>query len=201
MHIQVTGKQIDVGEALRTHVEERFTLAVSKYAENAIDSTVTFSRDRHEIVCDALTHLSTGMVGKATGRAADPYAAAEGACDRLEKQLRRYKRRLKDHHKARKEPIPALEAEGYVLQGDYGDGHDGAAETEEPEGLEPLVIAEMRHPVQTLSVGEAVMQMEMADERFLLFNSISHGGLNVVFRRPDGNIGWIDPKNLPDRRS
>lgn len=200
MHIQVTGKQIDVGDALRTHVEDRFTAAVSKYAENPIDSTVTFSRDRHETVCDAMVHLSTGMVAKATGKATDPYAAAEGACDRLEKQLRRYKRRLKDHHKARKEPVPAMEAEAYVLQS-YSDGHDEADGPEEPEGLEPLVIAEMRHPVHTLSVGEAVMRMEMADEHFLLFNNDSHGGLNVVFRRPDGNIGWIAPKNLAARGS
>lgn len=194
MHIQVNGKQIDVGDALRGHVEDRFTAAVSKYAENPIDSTVTFSRDAHEVVCDATAHLSTGMVAKAKGRATDPYAAAEGACDRLEKQLRRYKRRLKDHHKARKEPIPALEASAYVLQG----GQEHHEEHEEPEGLDPLVIAEMRHPVQSLTVGEAVMQMEVADESFLLFKNNSHGGLNVVFRRPDGNIGWIDPANLPD---
>jgi ribosomal subunit interface protein len=196
MHIQVNGKQIDVGDALRGHVEDRFTAAVSKYAENPIDSTVTFSRDAHEVVCDATAHLSTGLVAKARGRATDPYAAAEGACDRLEKQLRRYKRRLKDHHKTRKEPIPALEAPAYVLQG-YDDG--GGAEREEPEHLDPLVIAEMRHPIQALTVGEAVMQMEMADEPFLLFKNDSHGGLNVVFRRPDGNVGWIDPANLPEK--
>ncbi|MGM0585648.1 MAG: ribosome hibernation-promoting factor, HPF/YfiA family [Pseudomonadota bacterium] len=195
MHIQVNGKQIDVGDALRGHVEDRFSAAVSKYAENPIDSTVTFSRDAHEVVCDATAHLSTGMVAKARGRATDPYAAAEGACDRLEKQLRRYKRRLKDHHRARREPIPAAEAPAYVLQ---SAPQDESEEHEEPEGLDPLVIAEMRHPVQSLTVGEAVMQMEMADESFLLFRNNSHGGLNVVFRRQDGNIGWIDPANLPE---
>lgn len=194
MHIQVNGKQIDVGDALRGHVEDRFVAAVGKYAENPIDSTVTFSRDRHEIVCDALTHLSTGMIAKAKGRATDPYAAAESACERLEKQLRRYKRRLKDHHvKRRDEPIPASMANGYVLQASAQE-----EEHDEPEGLDPLVIAEMRHSVQRLTVGEAVMAMEMADESFLLFNNNSHGGLNVVFRRPDGNIGWIDPANLPE---
>ena len=194
MHIQVNGKQIDVGEALRGHVEDRFVAAVGKYAENPIDSTVTFSRDRHEIVCDALAHLSTGMVAKAKGRATDPYAAAESACERLEKQLRRYKRRLKDHHlKRREEPIPAAMANGYVLQ-----AAPEEEEHDEPESLDPLVIAEMRHQVHTLTVGEAVMAMEFADEPFLLFNNNSHGGLNVVFRRPDGNIGWIDPANLPE---
>ena len=197
MHIQVTGKQIDVGEALRTHVEDRFTAAVGKYAENPIDSTVTFSRDRHEIVCDATAHLSTGMVAKAKGKATDPYAAAEGACDRLEKQLRRYKRRLKDHHTSRKEPIPALAVAGYVIDTAPADAHH-EDDWNEPESLDPLIIAEMSHPVQTLTPGEAVMQMEMADESFLLFKNNSHGGLNVVFRRPDGNIGWVDPANLPE---
>ena len=165
MHIQVNGKQIDVG----------------KYAENPIDSVVTFSRDGHETVCDATAHLSTGMVAKAKGKAVDPYAAAESACDRLEKQLRRYKRRLKDHHK----------------ESSADDAHHDET-WEEPESLDPMIIAEMRHPVQDLTVGEAVMAMEMAGEPFLLFKNNSHGGINVVFRRPDGNIGWIDPANLPD---
>jgi ribosomal subunit interface protein len=195
MHIQVNGKQIDVGDALRTHAEERFIAAVEKYAENPIDSVVTFSRDAHEIVCDATAHLSTGLHAKARGRATDPYAAAEAACDRLEKQLRRYKRRLKDHHKARTEPIAALEAQAYVLRSEEEPEDDGGAEA----GAQPVVVAEMRHRIQRLTVGEAVMQMEMADEPFLLFNNDSHGGLNVVFRRPDGNIGWVDPANLPDR--
>lgn len=195
MHIQVTGKQIDIGDALRSHAEERFIAAVEKYAENPIDSVVTFSRDGHEIVCDATAHLSTGLHAKARGRATDPYAAAEASCDRLEKQLRRYKRRLKDHHKARAEPVAALEAQAFVLRSEEEAEDDGGA----LGGGQPVVVAEMRHTIQRLTVGEAVMQMEMADEAFLLFNNDSHGGLNVVFRRPDGNIGWVDPANLPDR--
>ena len=199
MHIQVNGKQIDVGEALRTHSEARFLGAVEKYAENPIDSVVTFSREGHETVCDATAHLSTGLHAKAQGRAGDPYAAAEICADRLEKQLRRYKRRLKDHHKARPEPIPALEAPAYVLQAEEepAESEADAAATSGP--WEPMIIAEMRQRIQTLSVGEAVTQMEMADEPFLLFKNDSNGGLNVVFRRSDGNIGWIDPANLPDR--
>ena len=195
MHIQVNGKQIDVGEALRGHAEERFLAAVEKYAENPIDSVVTFSRDGHEIVCDATAHLSTGLHAKATGRATDPYAAAEAACDRLEKQLRRYKRRLKDHHKARPEPVEMTEAPAYVLQGEVETEGEEAAEGP----FEPIVVAEMRQRIQSLTVREAVVQLEMAEEPFLLFKNDSHGGLNVVFRRPDGNIGWIDPANLPER--
>lgn len=193
MHIQVNGKQFDVGESLRTHVEDRVLAAVTKYSENPIDGVVTFSRDGHEIVCDATAHLSTGLHAKAKGRAGDPYAAAEGACDRLEKQLRRYKRRLKDHHKTRAEPIAAFDAPAYVLQPDPEEEPETPPEREG----EPMVIAEMRQRIQSLTVGEAVMQMEMAGEPFLLFNNDSHGGLNVVFRRSDGNVGWVDPANLP----
>lgn len=191
MYIQVNGHQIDVGDALRTHVQERFGEAIGKYSENPIDCVVTFSRDRHELVCDVTAHLSTGLTAKAKAKATDIYAAAEGACDRVEKQLRRYKRRLKDHHKARPQPIEALDAPSYVLQ-----SYDDA--TDEPESLQPIIVAEMKAKIQSLSVGEAVMQMEMADEPFLLFNNHGTGGLNVVFRRPDGNIGWIDPKNLSE---
>jgi ribosomal subunit interface protein len=189
MFIQVNGHQIDVGDALRTHVETRFGEAIGKYSENPIDCVVTFSRDRHELVCDVIAHLSTGLTAKAKAKANDIYAAADGACERVEKQLRRYKRRLKSHHKARPEPIEARDAPSYVLQ-----RHDEAAE--EPETLQPVIVAEMKAKIQTLSVGEAVMQMEMADESFLLFNNHGTGGLNVVFRRSDGNIGWIDPANL-----
>lgn len=191
MFIQVNGHQIDVGDALRQHVEERFTAAVKKYSENPIECIVTFSRDRHELICDVTAHLSTGLNAKAKGRANDIYAAADGACDRIEKQLRRYKRRLKDHHKDRSEPVEMMEAASYVLQ-----AHDD--EQEEPASLQPIIVAEMKAKIHSLSVGEAVMQMEMADEQFLLFKNHGTGGINVVFRRPDGNIGWIDPANLSD---
>ncbi len=191
MFIQVNGKQIDVGDALRTHVEEQFSAAIGKYSENPIECIVTFSRSRHEIICDATAHLSTGLSVKSKGRATDPYASAADACERLEKQLRRYKRRLKDHHKNRNSsPIEALEANSYVLQGQEGD--------DEPESLQPIIIAEMKAKIKSLSVGEAVMQMEMADESFLMFKNEANGGLNVVFRRPDGNVGWIDPANLTE---
>ncbi len=189
MHIQVNGKQIDVGDALRGHVEDRFTAAVSKYAENPIDSTVTFSRDAHEVVCDATAHLSTGMVAKAKGRATDPYAAAEGACDRLEKQLRRYKRRLKDHHRERSQPVEVSGASSYILASSEED-HE-----QEPESLQPIIVAEMETRIPSLSVGEAVMQMELAGVPVLVFRNEGHSELNVVYRRDDGNIGWIDPSN------
>ena len=189
MQIQVHGKHIDVGDALRTHVNTRLGDVLGKYAERPVDAVVTFSKDAHEFVCDASVHLSTGLKVQAKGRAPDVYDGFEGAAERMEKQLRRYKRRLKDHHQKRESPIEAFDAPSYIL--DPGSGDE---DTEEPDSLQPVIIAEMETRVQTLSVGEAVMQMELAGAPMLVFRNDTHGGVNVVHRREDGNIGWIDPR-------
>lgn len=189
MRIQVSGKQIDVGDALRVHVEGRVTDLVGKYAERAVDSVVIFSRDRHEYVADGSVHLPSGMTVQAKGRADEVYACFEAAMNRMEKQLRRYKRRLKDHHRAREFPIEATDAPSYILAS--GMEH---AEDAEPD-MAPIIVAEMETRVPSLSVGEAVMQMELAGAGVLVFRNDAHGGVNVVYRRDDGNIGWIDPRN------
>ena len=190
MRIQVSGKQMDIGEALRSHVEGRLDEAVGKYFDRPVDAVVTFWKDRHEFSADASVHLSTGMTVQATGKADEIYACFEGAVDRMEKQLRRYKRRLKDHHRDRQDPIEGIGAPSYILAG----GSD-QEETEEPESLQPVIVAEMETRIHSLSVGEAVMQMELAGAPLLVFRNDSHGGVNVVYRREDGNIGWIDPRN------
>jgi hypothetical protein len=130
------------------------------------------------------------MTVQATARADEIYASFEGAVDRMEKQLRRYKRRLKDHHRDRLQPIEGADAAAYILDGGSQD-----VETEEPETLQPVIVAEMEARVPYLSVGEAVMQMELAGAQLLVFRNDAHGGVNVVHRRDDGNIGWIDPRN------
>jgi ribosomal subunit interface protein len=188
MRIQVSGKQIDVGDALRTHVEERLNEAVGKYFDRPVEAVVTFCREAHEFVADSSVHLSTGMTVQAKGRSEEIYASFEGAVDRMEKQLRRYKRRLKDHHRDRQGPIEDMEASSYILRGDEGGG-------DEPDTLQPVIVAEMETRVQHLSVGEAVMQMELAGAHILVFRNNAHGGINVVYQRDDGNIGWIDPRN------
>jgi len=193
MKIQVHGKHIDVGEALRTHVTTRLGEVVAKYAERPVDAVVTFSKDAHEFVCDAAVHLSTGLKVQAKGRATDIYDSFEGAAERMEKQLRRYKRRLKDHHQKRESPIEASDVPSYIL-----DAGADASDSEEPDSLQPIIIAEMETRVQTLSVGEAVMQMELASAPLLVFRNDSHGGVNVVYQREDGNIGWIDPRSIGD---
>lgn len=190
MRIQVSGKQIDIGEALRTHVVERLTDAVGKYFDRPVEAVVIFSRDRHEYVSDSSVHLPTGITVQAKARADEIYASFEGSVDRMEKQLRRYKRRLKDHHRSRQAPIEATGAPSYILAG--GGPDDEAAE---PESLQPVIVAEMETKVPYLSVGEAVMQMELNGAPLLVFRNEAHGGVNVVYMRDDGNIGWIDPRN------
>ncbi len=191
MQIQINGKQIDVGDALRTHVSTRLAGAVGKYADRAVDAHVTFSREGAFFKADAQVHLPTGLVAQAKGADADIYAAFEGCAERIEKQLRRYKRRLKDHHAARPAPLEAMPAPSYVIAG------EDHAEDAEPETLDPVIVAETTIPIRKMSVGEAVMQMELAHVPFLMFRNERHGGLNIVHRRDDGAIGWIDPEALP----
>jgi len=189
MRVTVKGKHMDVGDALTGRVNERLAEIVAKFAERPTEAIVTFSKDRHEFVADTSVHLSTGMTAQAKAQNSDIYGAFDGAADRLEKQLRRYKRRLKDHHRDRQDPIETIGASSYILSSESSDA-------DEPESLQPMIVAEMQTPVQTLSVGEAVMAMELAGASMLVFRNSKHGGVNVVHMREDGNIGWIDPRNL-----
>ena len=187
MRYQISGKQIDIGEALRTHVEDELGTAVTKYAERPTDAQVVFSRSASEYVCEAIVHLSTGLTAQAKAHAHEIYAAFDSCCEKMEKQLRRYKRRLKDHHRERSEPVELTGVSSYILSSDS----DAAAE--EPESLQPIIVAEMETQIPSLSVGEAVMQMELAGAPVLVFRKEGKETVNVVYRRDDGNIGWIDP--------
>ncbi len=187
MRYQISGKQIDIGDALQTHVKTDLKTIIDKYAERPTDATVVFSRDAHEYVCEATIHLSTGLTTQARAHAVEIYAAFDSCAEKMEKQLRRYKRRLKDHHKERSQPVEISEAASYILAGQEG------AEEPEPETLQPVIVAEMETKIPSLSVGEAVMQMEIASAPVLVFRNEGSKGINVVYRRDDGNIGWIDP--------
>ncbi len=187
MRYQISGKQIDIGDALQTHVNNDLGSVVQKYAERPTDAQVIFSKSGYEYVCEATVHLSTGLTASAKASATEIYAAFDGCGQKMEKQLRRYKRRLKDHHKERAEPVELLGASAYIL------ASDEQADTQEPESLDPMIIAEMQTQIATLSVGEAVMQMELAGAPVLVFKKEGKDGVNVVYRREDGNIGWIDP--------
>ncbi|EPX87663.1 SSU ribosomal protein S30P/sigma 54 modulation protein [Rubellimicrobium thermophilum DSM 16684] len=192
MRIEVSGKQIDIGEALQTHVTQEVTAVAGKYAGRPTDAKVTFSRDAHLFCCEISVHLSTGLVVQAKGAATEIYAAFDEALDRMAKQLRRHKRRLKDHHKERPEPIETLPAAAFVLA-PFGE-EDEETEGGEAPGGAPAIIAETETRLPSLTVGEAVMQMELAHVPVLVFRNEKGGALNVVYRREDGNIGWIDPR-------
>ena len=190
MRYQISGKQIDIGEALQTHVKAELGEVVEKYAQRPTDAVVIFSRAAHEHVCEATIHLSTGLTAQAKGHATEIYAAFESCREKMDKQLRRYKRRLRNHHSSRTAPVEFAEGSSYIL-----------APSEEPDEddhsdlAQPIVIAEMETKIPSITVGEAVMQLELAGQRMLVFRNEGHGGVNVVYRRDDGNIGWIDPRN------
>ncbi len=187
MRYQISGKQIDIGEALQTHVKMELGQVVDKYAERPTDANIVFSRSAHEYVCEATVHLSTGLTAQAKAHATEIYAAFDACNEKMEKQLRRYKRRLKDHHRDRVEPVELFGASSYIL------ASEESADNAEPESLQPMIIAEMETKIPSLSVGEAVMQMELRGAPVLVFQNETKSGLNVVYRREDGNIGWIDP--------
>ncbi len=187
MRYQITGKHIDIGNALQTHVQVELDAVIEKYAARATDANVIFSKSAHEFVCEIMVHLSTGLNASAKAHATEIYGAFDSCRDKMEKQLRRYKRRLKDHHKDRTEPVEVFGAASYVLD---GSAHE---EAQEPETLQPIIVAEMETRIPSLTVGEAVMQMELAGAPFLLFRNEKKDGVNIVYRREDGNFGWIDP--------
>ncbi|NDV02844.1 ribosome hibernation-promoting factor, HPF/YfiA family [Pseudoroseicyclus tamaricis] len=192
MRYQISGKQIDIGESLQSHVSTRIDETVGKYPGRPTDANVVFSKSGHEYTCEAVVHLSTGLNVSAKGAAAEIYAAFDAANEKMDKQLRRYKRRLKDHHKERVTPVELMAAGSYILAPSEDD-EDEAGETD-ANGWAPVIVAEMETQVPSLSVGEAVMQMELSHASVLVFRNEKHGQINVVHKRDDGNIGWIDPK-------
>jgi ribosomal subunit interface protein len=196
MHITVTGKQIDVGDALRRHTQAAIEDIAEKYFGNALEAHVVFSREAHLIQCDLQVHVGRGILVRSEADANEAYAAFDIAAERIDKRLRRYKRRLRDHHahdkeRERAEPLGRT----YVLQ--PGDNED--APPPEDEHPQAMVIAEMETPIPQLSVSEAVMRLDLADLPALMFRNSARGSLNVIYRRRDGNIGWIDP-GLPRQR-
>jgi ribosomal subunit interface protein len=187
MQIKVTGKNLDVGDALREHIESRLSQIQQKYFDGSIHAHVTVEKQRVGFHTDCALHLATGLVLQAEGTGAEAHPSFDQAASHLEKQLKRYKHRLKDHHRNRREPVRQFEAQSYVIS--------ASPETEaEDHGLHPVVVAETGVKLPELSVSEAVMQLDISTQPFLLFRNGGHGGLNLVYRRPDGNIGWVDPK-------
>ncbi len=198
MQLSVKGKQLDVGDAWRCHVEENLPLVVAKYFDNAQDAQVMLSRQGSTFRVDITVHVGKRIIIQSHGATGDAYSAFDEAGDHLGKRLRRYKRRLRDHHRERADEVESLPAQQYVLAGeDIANEADTEVDTVEKD--EPVVIAEMETAIEVLSVGEAVMRMDLANLPALMFRNRAHGGLNMVYHRGDGHIGWVDPRgNLRD---
>jgi ribosomal subunit interface protein len=187
MEIRVSGHQMDTGEALQTHVGNRMNAIADKYFARALSAHATFGKGPHDsFTCDIVAHVMQGLVLKGHGEAQDAHIAFEGAAERIEKQLRRYMRRLKDRSGNGELPGPAPDNAAYVVF-DAGDEEDEAGEA-------PAIIAETRVDVPTASVSDAVMMMDLRNTNALLFVNSRSGAHNMVYRRGDGTIGWVEPQ-------
>lgn len=188
MQVSVKGQHVDVGDSLRTHVEEKLEALKQKFFNRVTDASVIFSREGHHLFRANVTfHVGHDVKVQATSENAEPYVAFDDAAEKVGKQLRKYKNRLRDHHD-RLDSAPeasALMARDYVVQNEAEDAADAPAD--------PVIVAEATTSITDMSVSEAVMRMDLADQDFMLFKNAKTGALNVVYRRPDGHIGWIDP--------
>ena len=184
MSIKVSGIHMNVGETLTTRINDRVDDAVSKYFANGYSGQVTVEKSGSWYECDCLIHLDSGVVLQAKANSADPTSSFEEAADKIEKRLRRYKRRLKDHH---------ANAKAKALEAMYSVVEVPGADDEVPEDYNPLVIAESTTTVNTQSVAQAVVQLDLTDHPVVVFKNSANDEINVVYRRSDGNIGWVDP--------
>jgi ribosomal subunit interface protein len=189
MQLSVKGKQIDVGDALRSHVATSLAGIVEKYFDRAIEAHAVFSRHGHLIRSDISVHLRRDILVQGQASAGDAYAAFDAAAEHIAKRIRRYKRRLRGRHgQSHEHAAETLSARSYVL----ADAQDEAAPAP-GDADQPVIVAEMTLEIPSLTVGEAVMRMDLADVPSFIFRNRAHGGLNVVYRRRDGHIGWVDP--------
>jgi ribosomal subunit interface protein len=204
MTIRVSGKSISVGEALRGRVSERTDEVLRKYFDGNYSGHITLSKDGFGFRTDCALHLDSGVTLEAESNAADAYASADQALLQIEKRLRRYKSRLKDRS-ARKNhaaaatleamEAPTLDAPSYILEAPGGDGEDDATP------YNAVIIAEATTSLKRLSVSEAVTELDFTGAAVIVFQHGSSGRVNIIYRRPDGNVGWVDPPvvNPPNR--
>ncbi len=184
MQLTVKGKHLDVGDALREHVKNNLSATTDKYFRDSVDATVIFTKEKnHRFRADISVHVGGGIVLQAQHEADDPYPAFDVASKHVATRLSRYKDKLRDHHR-KDDPVGLHTAAYYTLQSN---------ENEAEGGTEPAVVAEMETNIQTLAVADAVMRLELGDLPALMFKNPANGQFNMVYRRKDGNIGWVDP--------
>ena len=189
MNLTVKGKNIDIGDALKTRAQESLDHIFGKYFSNPIEATVTMSKETYLFAAQIAVHVGRGILLQAEGEADTANAAYDSAAETLASRLRRYKRRLRDHHRAATESV---RAQAYILAPDADEPDDDSQPANGAE--QPVVVAEMQTDIPTLTVGEAVMRLDLANSQAMMFLNRAHGGLNMVYRRNDGHIGWVDPR-------
>ncbi len=187
MQLTVSGKQIDLSDALRVHVEQHLDVITNKYFDHALEAHVTFSKARSFFTCDINVHAGRGITVRGEGEAGDAHAAFDDAAEHIATRLRRYRRRVSAHARDtanRAKPEPGRQ---YVLQTEEAEAHN------EADALHSTVIAESDAAIETLCVRDAVMRMDLAHQPVMMFRNSKNNQLNVVYRRADGHVGWIDP--------
>ncbi|CAN7565930.1 ribosome-associated translation inhibitor RaiA [Pararhizobium sp. LjRoot235] len=189
MSVRVSGKHMEIGEAFRLRIEDQIEQAVTKYFDGGYSSQVTVEKSGSRFSADCKIHLDSGAALQANGQANDPQAAFDAASERIAKRIRRYKRKLKDHHNGNGNTGFAEVA--YTVMDSVPDEDD-----ELPDNYAPTIVAESSKQLKTMSVANAVMALDMTDEPVLMFRSPGNEQLNIVYRRNDGNIGWIDAANI-----
>jgi ribosomal subunit interface protein len=192
MQITVSGKQVELSDALRTRVSDHLDLISNKYFDHALEAHVTFSRARSFFTCDINVHAGRGLTLRGEGEAADANSAFDDAAEHIAKRLRRYRRRVNEHARDTANRERPEAARQYILRQE-DNAAPPAANGEAETVAYATVIAEQVTEISLLSVGEAVMRMDLADQPVLMFRNSATGELNVVYRRSDGNVGWIDP--------
>ena len=196
MGLRVSGKNFDIGEAMRQHVHDRVAAAAGKYFDGSVTGHVIVEHEGSGYRADCTLHLTSGITIQVEGRAHDPYMSFDQAADRLEKRLRRYKRRLKDHHAGGDDEAAVVPTEGVAdeadVVADYMIEAPDAEASEEAE-FHAVVVAEQTAALRTMPVAAAVLELDFTGAPVLVFRHASSGRVNVVYRRSDGNIGWIDP--------
>ena len=190
MTLRISGKHMDIGDAFRTRIGDRLNEAVDKYFDGNFSGTVVVSKNGSRFSSDCVVHLDTGVVFQAAGQAHEPDVSFAEAAERIEKRLRRYKRRLKDHKASSTEHRDMASSVMAAIPEE---------EEELPEDFSPAIIAETTLKVGTLSVAGAVMELDRQDSPVVVFRNAKSGDLNLVFRRADGNYGWVDPSTYAER--
>lgn len=192
MQIQIVSKGIDVSGALQEEISGRVEDGVSKYFSRPSEAYVAVSREGAGFRVTVSLHLPSGVMLQAQGDDHDAYKAADKAANHLEKRLRRYKRKLKNHHNENKAELPAETTPITVFQGQPETDYDDDDEAD-LHGSEPVIVAETPGELRAMTASMAVLELEAAGAPFLIFRNIAHNGVNIVYRRPDGHVGWIDP--------